>query len=268
MRRGARWARVVGVAVAVLAGLAGSAAAVRLSGYDGPPPESAAVAAATTAIGPAPADRPGGVVSCVWLCPEYNGDNVASYDSGPDRTDVVAVTYDLTGSDAAGVSAAAASRLRAAGWRAEGDGFFTRGGLRLNPQIQNTPSGVRATMVLSKGLSAPAVVLAVGGLLAGAVLGWLLAAAGARRYRLHGPVLRGVAGAVAALIVAGATVYALRVVPMLVQMDWQPKDVQLAEFVVSAVPAAMWFLGGAALITLLLLALPPRRPLAAPLPAA
>ena len=64
----------------------------------GPPPEPAAVAAATTAIGRAPADRPAGVVICDFWCPEYDGDGVASYDSAPDRTDVVTVTYDLAGS--------------------------------------------------------------------------------------------------------------------------------------------------------------------------
>jgi hypothetical protein len=265
------WSRIVGVAAALAVGVAGSAAAVRLSGYDGPPAESAAIAAATTAIGRAPADRPGGVVVCDFWCPEYDGDNVASYDSAPDRTDVVTVTYDLTGSSAAEVEAAAADRLRAAGWRAGPDGFFARDGLRLNPQIQDTPSGVRATVVLSKGVSAPAVALALAGLLAGAVLGWLLVAAGLRRHRLHGPVLRGVAGAVAAALVAITAIYLTRVVPMLVlttvEGGWQPRDVQLAEFVLTAVPQVTLIVAGAGLVVLLLLTLPPRRAVPSPVPA-
>jgi len=271
MRRGVLWSRVVGVAVALVAGVAGSAAAVRLSGYDGPPPESAAVAAATTAIGRGPADRPGGVVVCDFWCPEYDGDDVASYDSPPDRTDVVAVTYDLAGSTATEVEAAVANRLRAAGWQPHPDGFFARDGLRLTAQIQNTTSGVRATLLLSKGLSAPAVALAFAGLLAGAVLGWLVAAAGLRRYRMHGPVLRGVAGTVAALIVAVTTVYLLRVVPMLVFLTieggWQPRDVQLALFVLTVVPRVALIVAGAGLVVLFLLALPPRRAVASPVPA-
>jgi hypothetical protein len=161
--------------------------------------------------------------------------------------------------------------LRAAGWRPGPDGIFTRDGLRLDPQIQNTPSGVRATVVLSKGVSAPAVALALAGLLAGAALGWLMVAAGVRRYRMHGPVLRGMAGTVAALIVVVTAVYLLRVVPMLVIMTaegaWQPRDVQLAEFVLTAVPGAALIVGGAGLVVLFLLALPPRRVVASPLPA-
>jgi hypothetical protein len=262
--------RVVGVAVALVVGVAGSAAAVRLSGYDGPPPESAAVAAVTTAMGQAPSDRPGDVVVCDFWCPEYAGDNVASYDSAPDRTDVVTVTYDLAGPNATEVEAAAAARLRAAGWQADPDGFFARDGLRLTPQIQNTPSGVRATVVLSKGVSAPAVALALAGLLAGAVLGWLLVAAGLRRYRLHGPVVRVVTLAVAAAIVAFAAIYLTRIVPMLVittaEGGWQPRDVQLAEFVVTAVPQAALIVVAAGLVVLLLLALPPRRAVPSPVP--
>jgi hypothetical protein len=99
-------------------------------------------------------------------------------------------------------------------------------------------------VVLSKGVSAPAVALALAGLLAGAALGWLIVAAGLRRYRMHGPVLRGMAGSVAALIVAITTVYLLRVVP-----------------------SAALIVGGAGLVVLFLLVLPPRRVVASPLPA-
>lgn len=129
MRGVVTWARTVGVATALIVGCLGSAGAVRLSGFPGPPAEADAVAAAVTAMGQHPVDTPGPVVVCEFFCPDYTGDGVVAYEAEPDHTDLVEVTYELFGTYADVVEPAAASRLTAAGWRALPGGDFTRGGL-------------------------------------------------------------------------------------------------------------------------------------------
>ncbi len=232
MRRAKGWTAVVGVAAALIAGFAGSAAAVRLSDYPGAPGERAAVAAATTAIGQPPADRPGPVIVCDYWCPEYDGDGVVSYDAPADRTDVVTVTYDLPQTYAAAVEATARQRLAAAGWRAAADDRLTRDGLTLDLQIADTAGGVRATVVAAKAFSAAALALAVAGFLAGALLGGLIAVAAIRRHRRHGPVLRAVtatvAVAVATITLMSAAQLAMLAYHLSAEGAWQARDVQLA----------------------------------------
>src|SRR4051812_7842678 len=147
MRRVVTWAGTTAVATALIVGCLGSAAAVRMSGFPGPPAEADAVAAAVTAIGQRPVDSPGPVVVCEFYCPDYDGDAVVSYDAEPDHTDVVAVTYELPGADASEVEAAARLRLAAQRWRPRTDGDLTRDGLVVGLQIADTAGGVRATIV-------------------------------------------------------------------------------------------------------------------------
>ncbi|GAA3351848.1 hypothetical protein GCM10020358_83090 [Amorphoplanes nipponensis] len=257
MRRVVTWARTVGVAGALLAGALGSAAAVRLSGFPGPPAEADAVAAAVTAIGQRPLDRPGPVVVCDFFCPEDDGDGVVSYDSAPDRTDVVTVTYELSGTSAPAVEARARDRLAAAGWRADRDGDLTRDGLAVGLQIADAGGGVRATVVASKLTSPLAGVLAVAGFLLGAALGGLLVRLAHRRFRRHGPAVSLVAGAPAVVVTALTLGYAAMAVLMTAHDPRRP-GVQLAEFLLTVFPSVSLAVGGAALLALALVALPPR----------
>ncbi len=264
MRRAKGWTAVVGVAAALIAGFAGSAAAVRLSDYPGAPGERAAVAAATTAIGQPPADRPGPVIVCDYWCPEYDGDGVVSYDAPADRTDVVTVTYDLPRTRAGDVERAARQRLAAAGWRDTGDDRYARDGLTVDLQITDEAGGTRATIVAAKAFSVPALTAALAGLLAGAVLGGLVAAAAVRRHRRHGPVLRAVTATVTSLVVATTLTYALHVGMLAFHLSaqgaWKARDVQLAEFVLTVLPSVSVAVATAVLAVLALLALPVRRP--------
>jgi hypothetical protein len=259
MRGVVTWARTVALASALLVGGLGSAAAVRLSGFPGPPAEADAVAAAVTAIRQRPVDTPGPVVDCEFFCPDYNGDAVVAYDAEPDHTDVVAVTYALPGTYASEVETAARSRLAASGWHARPDGDFARGGLVVALQIGDTAGGVRATVVASKADSAAARVLAVVGLGLGAVLGWLLAAAAYRRFRRHGPAVSLLAGTLAVLVTAVAMGYASIAVLMLAHGGPQAPGVQLAEFLLTAFSSLTGAVLAAGLAALLLIALPPRR---------
>ena len=259
MRRVVTWAGTVGVAAALIVGCLGSAAAVRLSGFPGPPAEADAVAAAVTAIGQRPVDSPGPVVVCEFFCPDYNGDAVVSYDAEPDHTDVVAVTYDLPGTDASDVTAAARLRLAAQGWRTEPDGDLTRDGLVVGLQIADTAGGVRATIVAAKATTATARLLAVAGFLAGAMLGWLMARAARRRFDRHGPAVRLAAGTLAVVVTAVTMGYATPAVLLIAHGGPQPPGVQLAEFLLTAFPALAAAVGVAALVALLLVALPPRQ---------
>ena len=259
MRRVVTWAGTVGVAGALIVGCLGSAAAVRVSGFPGPPAEAGAVAAAVTAIGQRPVDSPGPVVVCEFFCPDYDGDAVVSYDAEPDHTDVVAVTYELTGADASEVEAAARLRLAAQGWRTDPDGDLSRGDLVVGLQIADTAGGVRATIVASKATTATARVLAVAGFLAGAVLGWLIARAARRRFDRHGPAVRLAAGTLAVVVTAVTMGYATPAVLLIANGGPQPPGVQLAEFLLTAFPTLAAAVGGAALVALLLVALPPRQ---------
>ena len=261
-----RWTRVVVAAAALAGGFAGSAAAVRLSDYPGPPPVPAAVAAATAAIGRPPADRPGPVVECDFWCPEYDGDGVVAYDAPADRTDVVTVTYVLSQTRAADVEAAARQRLAAAGWRDAGDGRLARAGRTLDLHVDDTYRGAQATFVTAKAFSAAALALAVAGFLVGAAAGAAVAAAAARRHRRHGPTPRGVTGTIAGLFVLVTAVYtaqtALYAHRLSAEGRWQPRDVQLAEFVLTVLPPVPIAVATAVLAALALLALPPGRPVA------
>ncbi|MET0491512.1 MAG: hypothetical protein ABW000_00130 [Actinoplanes sp.] len=258
MRRG----KLFGLVMAVLAGSVLSAVAVHLSAYPGPPSEQAAVAAATTAMGRPPLDTPGPVVVCDFWCPELGSDNVVSYDAPADRTDVVAVRYLVADSRASEVEAAARSRLTAAGWQPSADETLLRDGLRLTLQISNTPSGVDATIVAAKPASWAAVVLAVAGFALGAGLAWPAVAAARRRYHRHGPAIRGsvavLAAVVSLLTLLWAAPLALLLGGIAAHNGWTPKDVQLAEFVLTArpwvAPATVVVLAAA----LILLLLPPR----------
>jgi hypothetical protein len=252
MRGVVTWARTVGVAAALIVGCLGSAGAVRLSGFPGPPAEADAVAAAVTAMGQHPVDIPGPVVVCEFFCPDYTGDGVVAYDAEPDHTDLVAVTYELFGTYVADVEAAAGSRLAAAGWRSRSGGDFTRDGLIVDLQIRDTPGGVQAAVMASKATPAAARVLAGVGFVLGAVLGWLLAGAAHRRFRRHGPALRLLTGTLAVLVTAVTMGYATLAVQMI------GPGVQLAEFVLTVFPSLAVAVGGAALAALLLIALPPR----------
>lgn len=251
------WARTVAVAAALIGGCAGSAAAVRLSDFPGPPAEATAVAAAVTAIGLRPVDTPGPVVVCDFWCPEPGDDAVVAYDSPPDRTDVVAVTYDLPGTAAAAVEAGARSRLAAQGWRAAGDDL-TRDGTVVDLQIADTVGGVRAAIVMSKEPSPAAFGLAATGFLAGAVLGWLLAGSARRRFRRHGTAVRLMAGTLTAAVTAVSLGYAAVTVLFLAHGGPQLPGVQLAEFLLTAIPALTTATAVAVLVALLLIALPPR----------
>ncbi len=259
MRSVVTWARTVAVATALIVGCLGSAAAVLLSGFPGPPAEADAVAAATTAVGQRPVDTPGPVVVCEFYCPDYNGDAVVSYDAEPDHTDVVAVTYELPGTFASEVEAAARSRLAAQGWRAGQDGTLTRGDLVVRLQISDTAGGVTAAVLASKVTSAVAGVSAVGGFLLGAVLGWLLARAAERRFRRHGPTVRALAGILAVLVTALTMGYATLALLMLANGGPQLPGVLFAEFLLTVFPALTTAVATAAVVALLLVGLPPRR---------
>jgi hypothetical protein len=251
MRGVVTWARTVGVATALIVGCLGSAGAVRLSGFPGPPAEADAVAAAVTAMGQHPIDTPGPVVVCKFFCPDYTGDGVVAYDAEPDHTDLVEVTYELFGTYADEVEPAAASRLAAAGWRALPGGDFTRGGLIVGLQVRDTPGGVQATVVTSKAPSVVARVLAGAGFVFGAVLGWLLAAAAHRRFRRHGPAVRLVAGTLAVVVTAVTMGYATLAM-------WVIGGVQFADFLLTVFPSLAIAVAGAGLAALGLIALPPR----------
>jgi hypothetical protein len=259
MRRVVAWARTVGVAGALIVGCLGSAAAVRLSDFPGPPAEADGVAAAVTAIGRRPVDTPGPVVVCDYFCPEYHGDAVVSYDSEPDRTDLVAVTYQLPGTRAAEVEAAARSRLTAQGWRAGADGDLTRAGLVVGLQMRDTAGGSEAIVLTSKAPSVAARALAVAGFLLGAVLGWLLVRAADRRFRRHSPAMRALAGIPAVLATAVTMGYATLTVLLVAQGGPQQPGVQLAEFVLTVFPSLALAVGVAALSALVVVGLPPRR---------
>jgi hypothetical protein len=246
------------VAGALIVGCLGSAAAVRLSGFPGPPAEAHAVAAAVTAIGQRPVDTPGPVVVCQFFCPDYNGDAVVSYDAEPDHTDVVAVTYELAGTRASEVEAAARDRLIAADWRTVPGGALTRGGLVVELQISDTAGGVQAIVLASKVTPAVARVLATAGFLLGAALGWLLVAGADRRFRRHHPALRALAGIPAVVATAVTMGYAALTVLLVASGGPQQPGVLLAEFVLTFFPSIAIAAGGAALLALLLIALPPR----------
>lgn len=258
MRRVVTWARTIGVAGALVVGCLGSAAAVRLSGFPGPPAQAPAVAAATTAIGQRPADTPGPVVVCRYYCPDYSGDGVVSYDGPADHTDVVAVTYELAGTSAAVVEAAARARLSEQGWRTAPGDTFTRGNLVVGLQIADTAGGVQAIVLASKATPAAARVLAGAGFLLGAALGWLLVRLAGRRFRRHNPGMRALAGIPAVLATAVTLGYATLVALLIAHGGPQQPDVQLAEFVLTVFPTLTVAVGVAALLALLLVGLPPR----------
>lgn len=258
MRTGVTWVRVAGVAAALITGCLLSAAAVHVSGFPGPPAESDAVTAATTAMGRPPIDTPGPVVVCDYWCPEYAGDNVVAYDSPPDRTDVVAVTYSLPQGRAAETEFAARVRLEDAGWQSRSDGTLTRDNLVLGLQITDTPSGVQATVVASKAVSPLAVTLAVAGFLIGAALGWLVAAGAARRFRRHGDSVRALAGTLTVVVIAVTFGYATTAVLLLYNGGAWP-DAQFAEFLLTVFPSISIAVVTATVVVLALIALPPRR---------
>ncbi|MFI7546603.1 hypothetical protein [Actinoplanes sp. NPDC049599] len=259
MGRVVTWARTVGVAGALILGWLGSAAAVRVSGFPGPPAEADAVAAAVTAIGRQPIDTPGPVVVCDYFCPDATGEGVVSYDSEPERTDVVAVTYHLRGTGAAAVEAAARSRLAAQGWRAAPRGDLTRGGLVVGLQVRDTPDGAEAIVVAAKATPVGAKVLAVAGFLLGAALGWLLVRAADRRFRRHSPARRALIGIPAVVATAVTLGYATLAVMFVLHSGPQPAGVELAEFVLTVFPSLALGVGAAAALALTLVALPPRR---------
>ena len=259
MRRVVTWARTVGVAAALVVGCLGSAAAVRLSGFPGPPAEADAVAAAVTAIGRQPIDTPGPVVVCRFYCPDYNGDAVVSYDAEPDHTDVVVVTYELPGTRAAEVEAAASARLTAQGWQPAPGGDLSRGGLVVSLQISDTAGGAQAMVVASKVVPVPARVLAAAGFLLGAMLGWLLIRAADRRFRWHSPARRALAGIPTVAATAVTMGYATLTVLLIAHGAPQLPDVQLAEFVLTVFPSLALAVGVAALVALVLVGLPRRR---------
>ena len=190
-----------------------------------------------------------------------------SYDAPADRSDVVTVTYVLSQTRAEAVEPGARQRLAAAGWRDAGDGRFARDGRTLDVQVANSAGGALVTLVLAKDFSASALALAVAGFLAGGVLGGAVGAAAARRHRRHGPVLRGVAGTVAGLVVFTTVVQTIQVCLLAYHLtadrQWQPTDVQLAEFVLTVLPAVSVAVATAVLVVLALLALPPRPPVPA-----
>jgi hypothetical protein len=260
-------ARLTGVAVALLVGLLGSAAGTRISSYAGPPPESAAVAAAQTAIGERPADIPGPTIRCDFWCPEWNGDNVVSYDSPPDHTDVVAVSYDIPADRVPTVVAGARERLAAAGWHlstSEGDDHQegVRDGLEITVQSPRGPDTPTVTVLVAKTFSVSAVALAVLGLLVGALAGWLVHAWAVQRLRRHRAAVRLVVVPVCALLSAAVALITLATVNyavlMTVEGGWTPKDVQLADFVLVLFPTATITLVATALALLALIATPPR----------
>ena len=259
MRHGVTWARTVGVAAALILGCLGSAAAVQVSGFPGPPAVTDAVAAAVTAIGQRPVDTPGPVVVCEFFCPDYDGDAVVAYDAEPDHTDVVVVTYHLPGTRASEVEAAARSRLTRAGWRSAPGGELTRGGLVVGLQVSDAAGGVQAMVLASKVTPAGAKVLAVGGFLLGAALGWLLVRAAGRRFHRHNSALRALAGIPAVVATAVTMGYATLTVLLVAAGGPQLPDVLLAEFVLTVFPTLALAVGAAALLALLLVALPPRR---------
>jgi hypothetical protein len=118
-------------------------------------------------------------------------------------------------------------------------------------------------VVADKAVSPAAVVLALGGFAVGAVLAGPVVAAGVRRYRRHGPAVRAsvsaLAWALTVLTVLWAAPLAVLLGGLVAQGGGQAKDVQLAEFVLTAqpwvVPATVVLLAAA----LVLLLLPPRR---------
>ncbi|GID97960.1 hypothetical protein Adi01nite_73720 [Amorphoplanes digitatis] len=253
------WARAAAVAAALIVGCLGSAAAVRAGDFPGPPGEAAAIAAATTAVGLEPAGPSGAVVVCDYWCPDPGGEGVVSFDSPPDHTDTVAVTYDLSPAAAAEVEAAARSRLEVAGWRPGPDGELTRDGLAvLLPVAADMPAGVRVTVVVSKTVPPSAVALAAAGFVLGAILGGLLAARAARRFRRQGDAVRALAGTLTVLVTAVTFGYATTAALFLQHGGWPP-DVQLAEFLLTVFPKMSIAVLAAAVAALALIALPPRR---------
>nr|BFE69102.1 hypothetical protein GCM10020092_024030 [Actinoplanes digitatis] len=201
-----------------------------------PAGEAAAIAAATTAVGLEPAGPSGAVVVCDYWCPDPGGEGVVSFDSPPDHTDTVAVTYDLSPAAAAEVEAAARSRLEVAGWRPGPDGELTRDGLAvLLPVAADMPAGVRVTVVVSKTVPPSAVALAAAGFVLGAILGGLLAARAARRFRRQGDAVRALAGTLTVLVTAVTFGYATTAALFLQHGGWPP-DVQLAEFLLTVFP--------------------------------
>ena len=269
-------AMVVTLAMAVLVGTVGSAAATRLSGYPGPPSESTAVAVARTAVGETPRDVPGPVLRCDPWCPQtaVDGDDVVAYDHAPDHTDLVHVAYDVARDHAPGVVAAAHGRLAAAGWRvepivvADGQRWFeaSRGGLQATVRGTADPELAAVSLQVSKAGSTAAGVLAGLGFLVGAALGALVHRRVVHRYRRHRLLVRAPAAIAAGLVVAGVTPFAIltaRYVYVMTTLGmWRPKDVQLAEFVLRLFPEMSLTVGLAALTALILVGTRPRGRLA------
>ncbi|MET8147696.1 hypothetical protein ACIBSW_28870 [Actinoplanes sp. NPDC049668] len=259
MRTGVTWTRVAGVAAALIVGCLGSAAAVRAGDFPGPPGEPTAIAAATTAIGRPPAGPRGPVVVCDYWCPDPGGEGVVSFDSPPDHTDTVAVTYDLSPARAAEVEAAARARLEAAGWRPLPDGELTRDGLAVALQVADTPAGVRATVVAAKTVPPAAVAQAAAGFVLGTVLGGLLAARAAARFRRQSEAVRALAGTLTVLVIAVTFGYAITAALLVLHGGGRPPGVQLAEFLLTVFPKMSIAVLAAAAAALALIALPPRR---------
>jgi hypothetical protein len=258
-------ARLVGSSVAVLAAFLGSAAATHLTGYPGPPPESVAVAAAETAVAQRPTDIPGPVVHCDYWCPEWNGDNVVAYDSPPDRTDVVMISYDVPAARADEVEAAARQRLSAAGWqvRTGADQQWIearRDGLEID--VRTSQASPTVQVLVSKAFSVPAAVLAVLGFVIGALAGWLVHAWAVQRHRRHRAAIQLPIAAACVVFVLVGPLTALATANYLIRQTidghWSPKDVQTAEFILVLFPQATPVLAALALGALALIATPPR----------
>ncbi|MEV6637653.1 hypothetical protein AB0M54_43680 [Actinoplanes sp. NPDC051470] len=218
--------RAVVAAVAVLTGFAGSALAVRVSGYPGPPEQVAAVAAVSSSVGRAPSATTGPTVHCSFWCldPAVPVEGVVSYDSPPDRTDVTTVTFTSPGpSGPPGTSGALDTSPRA--------------GLTL--ALADEPgNGAAFSVIVAKSLSVPAVVLAVAGLLIGGAAGGLASHRLLRRHRRHSRGRRAITEVLISITAAAAAGYAALTVMLIANNTatgrWRPTDVQTAEFILTA----------------------------------
>ena len=242
-------ARLVGVAVLVLTAGVGSALAVRLSDYPGPPTRAAAATVAGTATG----SSPGELMICTWRCPGPPD----PADVPPEHLDVAIASYDAR---TAGLSGAG-TRLAAAGWRTVRREPAELEAVREGLRVTLYATGDRTFVVVSKNATATAVSLAAGGFLAGALSGWLVHVWAVQRYRRHRRAVRATVLAAAGVIVLVTGWLAMRAallgLLLTVERDWGPDGTPPGEFALLMLPGP--YLAAAGILALGALALPTGR---------
>ncbi|HEX8630096.1 MAG TPA: hypothetical protein VF755_18210, partial [Catenuloplanes sp.] len=246
--------------IALWVALAAAAGSVLLTSYPGPPSTARAIAAAAVAVPGAPPDVPGPVVHCDIICPEWDGrDSVVAFDAPADRTDRVVVSYAPPAREAPAIVTRARERLAEAGWdvtsllvQNDGIASFEASGDGLSLWVTAWPtgsSGDTVSIVVSKGFSAAAVAALAAGFPGGLLAGWLLATwMLQRRRRLSRTRQAAISAAVIPLLmVAVATVAQTPLFLLAKAADdgFTPNDVQIPQFVLSALPA---LLPGAAVV--------------------